>query len=220
MTNTDTAITAGSAGAAILLAAPLVAIGAVAALPTVSDRGGDQVEALLNHRGAMIAGMTLQTISISLLIGGAIWLAYTLRGRGGRVATVGGVLAVAGSLITLFEDGVSATGPAIVGLLDPTRAAVLIDRIHSGAIAAVEPLSLVADLGLALLGVAAVKAGAPRWSAVAVAVGAFAEGAGFGSSTRPLILAGFGALVIGLGQVVRHLFSAPAGQRVNAAAFA
>lgn len=218
--STDRVTTASRAGAAVLLAAPLVAICAVAVLPTVSDDAGAQVDALINHRAAVAAGTTLQAISISLLIGGIVWLAYSLRNRAGRLATVAGTLALAGSLIPLFEDGVSATGAAIVRVLDPATATTLIDRIHSGGIAAVEPLSLIGDLGLALLGVAAVKAGAPRWTAAAVAVGAFAEGIGFGSSTRALILVGFSVLLIGLAQIVRHLAVPARNEQLASPAFA
>ena len=51
----------------------------VAILPTVSDDAPAQVAALTDQRGAMIAGMALQTIAIALLIGGVIWLASRLR---------------------------------------------------------------------------------------------------------------------------------------------
>lgn len=218
--NSDRSTTPGRVGAAVLLAAPLLAIVGVASLPTVSDDAGTQVDALINHRAAMIAGVTLQAVSVSLLIGGVVWLAVSLRGRSGRLATVGGVLAVAGLLIPLFEDGVSATGAAIVRVVDPATATRLIDHIHSGAIAAVEPLSLAGDLGLALLGVAAVKAGASRWAGAAIAAGAFAEGIGFGSATRALILAGFAVLLVGLAQAVRHLVLVTRGDRLAAPAFA
>lgn len=218
--NTDRHTGAIGAGAAVLLAAPLLAIVGVATLPTVSDEAKAQVEAFADHRSAMIAGVTMQAISISLLIGGIIWLAYSLRGRVGRLAVVGGILGAAGSLVPLFEDGVNATGAAIVSVLGPAKAATVIDHIHSGAITAVEPFSLVGDLGLALLGVAAVKAGAPRWVGAAVVAGAFAEGIGFGSSTRALILAGFAVLVAGLAQIVRHFSVTTRDDQVSAPAFA
>lgn len=192
------------AGVTALLAAPLVVLMGIALLPTVSDDAGDQVSALTAHRGAAIAGLTLQTIAIAMLIGGAIWLARELAPHAPRLATAGGVLAVAGSLIPLYEDGVAATFPALTRVLDPAHATVAIHRIQtSAAISALGPVSLLGDLGLALLGVAAVRAGAPRRAAVLVTLGAFGEGAGFGSATRPLILAGFALLFLGLVDVVR-----------------
>ena len=198
-------------GVAALLAAPLTAFIGVAMLPTVSDDAAAQVAALTDHRSAMIAGLALQTIAIALLIGGVIWLAHTLAPRAPRLALAGGVLAVAGSLIPLWEDGVTATYPALVTALDPAHATAAIDHIHnSGAIAALEPLALLGDLGLALLGVAAVRIGAPRWTAVLVVLGAFGEGAGFGSGSRPLILAGFAILFLGLAAIARGLLATPA----------
>jgi hypothetical protein len=193
------------AGAAALLAAPIAVIAGVALMPTVSDDGAAQVTALSEHRDGMIAGLTLQTIAISLLIGGAIWLAHSLAGRAPRLALAGGILAVGGSLIPLFEDGVSAAAPALTATLDPAQAAAAFDHIRSGAITAIEPLSLVGDLGLALLGVAALKAGAPRWAAVFVALGAFGEGVGFGSETKPLVLIAFAVLFVGFAAVARTL---------------
>jgi hypothetical protein len=198
-------------GAAALLAAPLLVLAGVALAPTVSDDAAVQVAALTDHRGAAIAGLTLQTIAISLLIGGVIWLAVTLASRTPRLALAGGVLAVVGSLIPLFENGVAATAPTLVAALDPARATTAIARIDSSAaVSALEPFSLLADLGLALLAIAAVKAGAPRWAAILVAVGAFGEGVGFGSGTRALILAAFAVLFAGFAGIVRALRAEPA----------
>jgi hypothetical protein len=199
------------AGVSALLLAPLTAFVGVAILPTVSDYSPAQVAALTDHRGAMIAGMALQTIAIALLIGGVIWLAHVVAPGARTLAVAGGVLAVAGSLIPLWQDGVTATYPTLVAALDPAHATTAIDHIHNtGAISALEPLALLGDLGLALLGLAAVKNGAPRWAAVAVTIGAFSEGAGFGSATRPLILAGFAILFVGLAAATRALLSTPA----------
>ena len=199
------------AGVSALLLAPLTVFVGVAILPTVSDDAPAQVAALSDHRDAMIAGMALQTIAIALLIGGVIWLALALAPRTPGLAIAGSVLAVAGSLIPLWQDGVTATYPALVSALDPAHATTAIDQIHnSGAISALEPLALVGDLGLALLGLAAVKNGAPRWVAVAVTIGAFSEGAGFGSATRPLILAGFTILFVGLAAATRTVLTSPA----------
>ena len=193
------------AGAALLLAGPAAAIVAVAVIPTLSDDAGDQVSALASHRGSMIAGLSLQVISISLLIGGIAWLAHVLHDRGGRLAAAGGVLGIAGSLVVLFQDGVSASGPALTRFLGARQATTALEGIHSGIVKGIEPLSLLGDLGMALLAFAAVRCGAPRWSAVAVTIGAFAEGAGFGSGTRALALAGFAILLVGLADLVRHL---------------
>jgi hypothetical protein len=54
------------------------------------------------------------------------------------------------------------------------------------------------DLGLALLGFGAVKAGASRWTAAAIAAGAFGEAAGFATGNKPLLLISFAVLLAGL----------------------
>ena len=162
------------AGAVALLAAPIIVIAGTLAQPTLSDDAAMQVAALTAHRGAMITSMTLSLIAIVLLIAGIIWLALALAPRAPRLAMAGGVLGVFGSLAVLSENSIAAAFPAIVSGLDRIQATFVLDRIHSGAITALGPLSIIGDIGLALLGIAAVKAEAPRWAGAAIAVGALA----------------------------------------------
>jgi hypothetical protein len=178
--------------------------------PTLSDDAASQVAALTGHRGAMITGMALSSIAVVLLIAGIIWFALALAPRAPRLAMAGGVLGVFGLLVVLFENGVAAAFPAIVGGLDRIQAAFVLDRIHSGAITALGPLSIIGDIGLVLLGLAAVKAGAPRWAGAAIAVGALAEGAGFATGTKALVIIAFAVLFLGLLQAVRTVVASPA----------
>src|SRR6202035_290723 len=173
--------------------------------PTLSDDAARQVAALTGHRGAMITSMALNSIAVVLLIAGIIWLAVALAPRAPRLALAGGVLGVFGLLVVLFENGVAAAFPAIAGGLDPIQAAFVLDRIHSGAITALGPLSIIGDIGLVLLGLAAVKAGAPRWAGAAIAIGALTEGAGFATGTKALVIIAFAVLFLGLLQAVRTL---------------
>jgi len=205
------------AGAAALLSAPLVVIVGTLIQPTLSDEPARQVAALDDHRSAAIAGIVLGTAAVVLLIAGTIWLAGRLMARSARLAIAGGTLAVLGSLVVLFEDGVTAAAPSVVGGLDPARATAALDRVHnSTAVSGLEPVSLVGDLGLALLGVAIVRAGAPRWTAAAIAVGAFGEGVGFATGTRWLVVAGFVVLLAGLAEAVRTLAGPIAARRALA----
>jgi hypothetical protein len=210
------------AGALALLAAPIVVIVATLTQPTLSGDSAKQVAALTYHRGAMITGMALGLIAVVLLIAGIIWLALTLAPRAPRLATAGGVLGVFGLLVVLFENSVAAASPAIVGGLDRIQATFVLDRIHSAAISAVEPAALAGDLGLALLGIAAVKVGAPRWVGASIVVGALGEGAGFATGTKALVIIAFALLFAGLLQAVRTLVASPgrqlAAERTQAAA--
>jgi hypothetical protein len=198
------------AGSLALLAAPIIVIVATLAQPTLSDDAARQVAALTDHRGAMITGMALNSIAVVLLIAGIIWFALALAPRAPRLALAGGVLSVFGLLVVLFENGVATASPAIVGGLDRIEAAFVLDRIHAGAITALGPLSIIGDIGLALLGLAAVKAGAPRWAGAAIAVGALAEGVGFATGTKALVIIAFAVLFLGLLQAVRTIVASPA----------
>jgi hypothetical protein len=91
------------------------------------------------------------------------------------------------------------------GTIDRAQAATVLDRIHSGAISALEPLSLAGDIGIALLGIAVVKVGAPRWAGAAIVIGALGEGAGFATGAKPLAIISFTLLFAGLLQAVRTL---------------
>jgi hypothetical protein len=199
-----------NAGALALLAAPVVVIAAVLIQPTLSGAASTQVTALTSHHQAMITGMTLSIIALVLLIAGTLWLALALAPRAPRLATAGAVLGVFGALVVLFENSVDAAAPAIASGLGHAQATAMLERVHSGAIAAVEPLALLGDIGIALLAIAALKAGAPRWAAAAIAVGALGEGAGFAASTKALVITSFALLFAGLLPAVRTLAARPA----------
>jgi hypothetical protein len=213
-----------NAGALALLAAPVVVIASVVIQPTLSGDASTQVTALTRHHGAMITGMTLSIIALVLLIAGTLWLALALGRRTPRLAIAGAVLGVFGALVVLFENSVAAAAPAIASGLGRARATVMLERVHSGAIAAVEPLALLGGIGIALLGLAALRAGAPRWAAAAIAVGALGQGAGFATSTKALVVISFAILFAGLLPAVRTLRTAarphPAAEPAPATAIA
>jgi hypothetical protein len=199
-----------TAGALALLAAPLVVIISALVQPTLSGDAATQVAALTDHRGAMITGMALDLVGVALFIAGIIWLALALSPRVPRLAMAGGVLGVFGLLIVLLENSVGAAAPAIVGALDRAQAAAVLDHIHSSAvIAALEPLQLAGDIGIALLGIAVVKAGAPRWAGAVIVVGALGEGAGFATGSKALVIISFALLFAGFVQAVRTLATSP-----------
>ena len=213
-----------SAGALALLATPVVVIAAVLIQPTLSGDASAQVAALSSHHQAMITGMTLSIIAVVLLIAGIIWLGLAVAPRAPRLAIAGAVAGVFGALVVLFENSVAAAAPAIASGLGPAQATAVLGRVHSGAIAAVEPLALLGDIGIALLGIAAVTAGAPRWAGAAIAAGALGEGAGFATGTKALVVISFAVLFAGLLPAVRTVRAAtrphPAAGPAPAAAVA
>jgi hypothetical protein len=154
----------------------------------------------------MIAGMTLSMIAAVLLIGGTIWLALTLTPRAPRLAMAGGMLCVLGLLIVLFENSVGAAAPSIVAGLDRAQATAVLGRIQSStAISAFEPVSIAGNIGVALLGIAVAKAGAPRWAAAAIVIGGLGFGPGFATGSRTLVIISFALMFAGLVPAVRTL---------------
>jgi hypothetical protein len=201
------------AGRAALLLAPLVAIPSLLLRPTLSDDAANQVAALTDHRQAMITGNALTSIALVLLIAGIVWLALALARHAPSLAIAGGVLGVLGSLVVVFMSGVEAAAPAIVNGLDPAQATATLHRIQtSAAVSGLGPTELLGNIGIALLGIAVIKAGAQRWAAVAIVIGALGEGAGFGTGTKAVVIVGFAILFVGLLEAVRTLVARPGEQ--------
>lgn len=193
----------------LVAAAPLVIVGTLVT-PTISDKATDQTSALTDHRSAMIVGQTLSNIALVLLIAGTIWLALTIAPRSPKLALTGAIIGVLGNLIVLFEGGVQATFGSIVGSLDPTNAATAIDRVGSdAAVKGLEPLSLLAAIGLLILGIGAVRIGLPRLAAASLGIGALVEGVGFATSTKAVVVIGFVLLFVGAVMAVRAAASRP-----------
>jgi hypothetical protein len=206
------------AAASALLLAPILVIAGTFVQSTLSKDAATQVAALTAHRGAMIAGLVLTVIGVVLLTAGIVWLALELVPRAPNLAIAGGVLGVLGSLLVLFSHGVHAAAPAIVSGLNQAQATATLDRIQSSAaISALGPLQLLGDIGIALLGIAVAKAGAPRWASAAIVIGALGEGAGFGTGTKALVIVAFAVMFVGLAEAVRTLVAVP-GHRVTTAA--
>ncbi|HEV2260236.1 MAG TPA: hypothetical protein VGS06_44590 [Streptosporangiaceae bacterium] len=211
------------AGSFALLAAPIVVVAATLAQPTLSDGAAKQVAALTDHRSAAIAGMALNLIAVVLLIAGTVWLALALAQHAPRLAMAGGVLGVLGTLVVLFEDSVAAAAPSIVSRLGRAQATAVIHSIRSNAaVSAIDLLSALGIIGIILLGIAVVQAGAPRWAAAAIAVGALGEAAGFATATKAPLITGAAFMFAGLLQAVRTLVvrprRPPAAQIAEAAA--
>ena len=61
-------------------------------------------------------------LAAGLLVAGTAWLALAVAERSPKLALTGGILGAGGLLIVLFEDGVSATTPAIADGLDHAAA--------------------------------------------------------------------------------------------------
>ncbi len=193
------------AGAGALIAGPVVAAVAALVATTESDDPATRVAAYTNHHGAMAAGLALEVVSIVLIIAGIAWLALALAPRSRNLAAAGGIVAFAGSLAILFEDGLTAAQSPVVSGLGQGQAAAVVDRIHSSTASSLDPLAILLAVGTLLLAVAAVKVGAPRLGAAAFALGMIVNTIGFGAGSQALIVAGFAVFLAGVIPLVRTL---------------
>lgn len=193
------------AGAAVLVVAPLLGVITTLMAPTLSDDSTEVLTATTAHHAAMVAYLTMEPVGITLMLAGLVWLTATLLPHAPRLALTGGILGSLGGLVILFEDGLAAAGPSVVSALDPTNAAAALHQMHSSAASAIEPLALLLDAGIAVLGFAAVKAGAPRWIPPVLTVAALAEGLGHPAASRPLLAVGFAGMCVMLAVLVRSL---------------
>lgn len=197
------------AGPAALLAGPLTIIACALVIPTLSDKAADQVAALDHHRTAMLTGLSLQLVTIALLVAGAIWLAFTVSSHAPRLAFAGGSLAVGGGLIVLFIDAIHVGAASAALGLGVGQATGVVDRILSSRVVTVfEPLQMLQDIGFVVLAAAVVKAGVPKWAATAVAAGAIAESLGFAAGLRGLVAIAFAVMFAGLVPTVTRLTGA------------
>lgn len=212
--------TSARAGAAALIVGPLLGLAGYAVLPTLSDHAADVVPALTAHQGGMITGLTLQTLGIALLIGGLVWLAVRLAPASPRLAVAGGVAGVAGALVVLFEDGLTAAMPSIVSSLGAAPATTAVHQVTTSPVASLDPVSVLFAIGVAMLGFAAVKAGAPRWVAPVLTAGALVQTVGFASAARPLVIVGFASLIVLFTLIVRSLQTTELPQLVRQPAMA
>ncbi|MGH3744562.1 MAG: hypothetical protein ACRDTP_06870 [Mycobacteriales bacterium] len=151
----------------------------------------------------METGLALSVVAAVLVVAGVVWLTRLTYNAAPRLALIGGIFGVFGYLAVLFDDALSSASVAAVRGLDTGQATSVVDRIGSGALAAVGPVTIFGDIGIALLGVAALRLGVPRWGAAVIAAGALAQYVGFGAGSRALAAAGFAILLVGLAMVVR-----------------
>lgn len=206
------------AGAGCLLVGTGIGLVSVLVQTTLSDSAGDQAVALLGHRGRMETGLVLNIAATVLVIAGVVWFTRLTHRVAPRLALVAGILGVFGYLAVLFDDALSAASAAAVRGLDVGQATSVVDRIGSGALVAPGPLTIFGDIGLGLLGLAAVRLGVAWWAAAAIDVGALAQFAGFGAGSRALAAVGFAVLLFGLAMVVRTALGAPSVRREAVAA--
>lgn len=191
------------AGATCLVLAPIAGCASVAIGATVSSKAADQAKAFVEHPAATHVGLGLNAVAAALLIGGIVWFAWVTYPRSPRLAVVGGALGVFGMLAAVFDVAVHASGSLVVAGMNTTQATTALGPLTSGGIVASGPLSELADVGLILLAVAALRLGLPRWGTAVICVGAIGEGLGFAVGSRYLAAAGFAVTAVGLATVVR-----------------
>lgn len=203
------------AGGACLLAAPLAGLASVLIQRTLSLKAVDLASAFTTHPTATHVGLAVNAIAAVLLAAGLVWLASTTYDRSPRLAATGGVLGVLGLFSIMVDDAVHVAGSLVVTGLTAAQATPLLDRLTSGGVVAAGVLSELADVGVILLAVAALRVGVPRWGSATICLGVVAEGLGFAASSRYLVAAGFALAFIGYATVVRAALAEAAALRAS-----
>jgi hypothetical protein len=193
------------AGAACLLLGPLAGIASVLVERSVSLQAADLAAAYTAHPAATHLGLAVNAVATVLTVAGLIWFAWFTYPRSPRLAVAGGVLGVLGLFSVMVDDAVHLAGSIVAGGMTTAQATPLLDRLISGGTAA-NILSELADLGVILLAVAALRIGVPRWGSAVIGIGAIAQGLGFASGDRYLAAAGFAVAFVGFATVVRTAF--------------
>lgn len=191
------------AGAACLVLGPLLGIISMLTVRSVSHKAADQAAAFTVHPAASQLGLGVGVLAVVLLAGGLVWLAWTTHESSSRLAFAGGVLGLLGIFSVIADDLVHLSGALVANGHSVAQATALIAPLYSGGVVAVGPLSLLNDLGMILLAVAAMRSGVPQWAVVVICTGVIAEGAGFGIGTRYLAAVGFALVFVGFAAVVR-----------------
>lgn len=191
------------AGGACLILGPIAGIASVLIEPTVSLQAPDLAAAYAAHPGATHLGLGVNAVAAVLTVAGLIWFAGSTRTRSPRLAVAGGVLGALGMFSVVFDDAVHLTGSLVTGGMAAAQATPLLERLTSGGIVAAGILSELADLGMILLAIAALRIGVPKWASAVLCVGVIGQGAGFASGSRYLAAAGFAVALVGFTAVVR-----------------
>lgn len=191
------------AGAVCLVLGPLAGLVSMFVVRTVSLKAADQVAAFTTHPGLTRLGLSINTIAALLLIAGLVWLAATTYERSPKLAIVGGITGVLGMVAIMFDNAFHIAGSLMVSGLDSDRATAQFHQVISGGAMAVGPLSELADLGVIMLAIAALKIGVPRWAAALLIAGVIVQGVGFAAGARFIAAVGFAATFAGFALVVR-----------------
>jgi hypothetical protein len=170
---------------------------------TLSHTPADLAAAFTVHPDASQLGIGVGAAAAVMLAGGLVWLAQTTYQASPRLAVIGGVLGVLGLFSVIFDDAVRLSGALVVDGLGATQAADLLGRLSSGGVVVVGPLSLLNDIGMVLLAIAALRTGVPRWAVVVTCIGVLVESAGFAVGIRYLAAIGFVVVVAGFTTMVR-----------------
>jgi hypothetical protein len=152
-----------TACAIALFAFPLVFLTATLVSPTDSTDNATQLAAAATHGARWSAAALLELLAAALLPLIAAGVAGAVRNRGARLANVGAILGVLGTLgmAAIAFRHVFIYGLASIGSDDALHALDRVDHVF-GPVAL--PLMFAAPLALIILAAAAVRAGlAPRW---------------------------------------------------------
>jgi hypothetical protein len=192
-------------GAAALVLAP-IAVGLVRGTipvekPGSAATGSETIDTIVRHASAQRLTIVFGVIAALLLPLAMITLARLVSRRTPVLGAVGGGLAIAGWGMVPVLVTLDVLGYELSGLGDTATTAQIWDRVQGNAAIGVFTAVFVAGhvLGMLLLAVGLYRGRwVPAWAAVAIVVGDLIHPAGAFSASRPIEVAAFALVVIGL----------------------
>ncbi len=200
------------------IAAPLVGVAAAVAVPGLQDSRGAELKAIAAHQHRFYVYALCILLSSYLLVPAVLAVTGLLRESSSRV--LAGVLTQLGLVVAIGDAAVELMywkmGRAGADRAQMTALAKAYeDAPGSGLIYSIG--GIVVLIGMVWLGVLLWRGGTvPRWSAVALPLGTFANIAGFASAGRPILVASYVVLAIGFVPVARAVLAAPARSTARA----
>jgi hypothetical protein len=188
-----------------MIAAPLFLVASAVVSPQLKSDEGAQLAVIAAHPTRWYWFTLLLLIGSILLVPALVGIAGLVHGRSPRLATIGGSLAILGSLIAI-GDVMSqfVSWQMVAGGADRAQMAALLQRFDNaagvGVVFSVGGLSVL--LGVVLLTVGVIRARvAPAWAAIGLSVATVLNIVAFSSASTAGVAVSWIALLVAMGYI-------------------
>lgn len=194
------------AGTCMLVSPALALVGFIVS-PGFHSGAGSQLATVAAHRDQWFISELLILLSLIALVPAILGLMHMVREREVAFGHLGGALALVG---TLAAVGATAIGFVVWQMTATPAMADLLNRVQdtTGTFVLFFLGVFCLTVGLVALSVGLVRAHAVHPAAAGlVALGAIAAGVGFAASAAWLLIAGYAALLLGLGSIGQRVLN-------------